>query len=71
RARRSLEGGYAFDVETFSGRAATLGFYEAADSFEFARSYIQNLRKVTTQDIQSAAQKYLDPDKAVVVLLGQ
>ena len=70
RARRSVEGGYAFDVETFTGRATTLGFYEAIDSFEFARSYIENIRKVTSEDVLALAKKYLDPDRAVVVVVG-
>lgn len=70
RAKRSLEGSYAFDVETFSGRATTLGFYESVSSFDLARTYIQNIRNVTTSDVLAAAKKYLDPDKAVVVTLG-
>lgn len=71
RAKRSLEGGYAFDVETFQGRASTLGFYEMIDGFEFAATYIQNIRKMTAQDIQALARKYIDPDRAVVVVLGR
>jgi len=70
RAKRSLEGGYAFDMETFSGRATTLGFYETTDSFEFARSYVQNIRRVTADDVLALAKTYLDPDRAVVVTLG-
>jgi predicted Zn-dependent peptidase len=70
RAKRSLEGGYAFDMETFSGKATTLGFYAAIDSFEFARTYIQNIRKVTADDVLALAKKYLDPDQSVVVTLG-
>jgi len=70
RARRSLEGGFAFDVETFAGRATTLGFYESMDSYQFAQTYIENIRKVTPEDIRALAEKYLDPNKAVVVTLG-
>lgn len=70
RARRSLEGGFAFDIETFAGRASTLGFYEATDNFQFAQSYIENIRKVTPDDVLSLAKIYLDPNKAVVVTLG-
>jgi zinc protease len=70
RARRSLEGGFAFDTETFSGRATTLGFYASIGDYELAQSYIPNLRKVTPQDILNLAKKYLDPDRAVIVVLG-
>lgn len=70
RAKRSLEGGFAFDVETFTGRATTLGFYEATDRYQFAQAYIENIRKVTPADIRALAEKYLDPNKAVVVTLG-
>lgn len=70
RARRSLEGGFAFDTETFAGRASTIGFYEATDKFDLAQSYIENIRKVTPDDVLFLAKKYLDPNKAVVVTLG-
>lgn len=70
RARRSLEGGFAFDTETLSGRATTLGFYASIGDYQLAQSYIQNLRKITPQDVLNAAKKYLDPNKAIIVVLG-
>ncbi|MBI2842709.1 MAG: insulinase family protein [Armatimonadetes bacterium] len=70
RAKRSLLGAYAFDVETFIGRATTLGFYESMDSFETARTYQQSIMSVTAEDIIALAKKYLDPNRAVVVVLG-
>ncbi len=70
RAIRSLAGISAFDTETFSGRAANLGYYEALDNFELARSYIKNISSVTSEDVLAAARKYLDPSKAVIVTVG-
>lgn len=70
RARRSLEGGFAFDTETFAGQSSTIGFYAATDDFNLAQTYIENIRKVTPNDVLFLAKKYLDPNKAVVVTLG-
>jgi zinc protease len=70
RAKRQLEGGNAFDVETFTGRATNLGFYDAVDSIDFAQNYVKNIRSVTADDVLALAKKYLDPNQAVVVVLS-
>ena len=70
RAKRSLEGNFAFDVETFSGRAHILGFYDSLGDYKLALSYADNIDKVTPERIRQAALKYIDPDKAVVVEAG-
>lgn len=70
RAKRSLEGNYAFDNETYQGQANALGFYDAISGYKFAVNYIANIRKVTPADVQRVVQKYLDPDKAIVVTVG-
>jgi len=70
RAKRSLEGSYAFQNETFSGRANTLGFYESIRDYKFATNYIANVRAVTAKDVQDVVRKYLDPDRAIIVEVG-
>ncbi len=33
-------------------------------------TYIDNIRKVTKQDVLEAARKYMDPDKTIVLVVG-
>lgn len=70
RAKRSIIGGFAFDIEIDSGKATTMGFYDAIDKVDFAGNYVQNINKVSAQDIQELAKRYLTPEKAVVVEVG-
>lgn len=70
RAKRWLEGNHAFDTETFSGRATNLGFYTTINCPEVSVNYVKEIRKITAEDVMSAAKKYLDPERAVVVVMG-
>ncbi|MCE5314056.1 MAG: pitrilysin family protein [Armatimonadota bacterium] len=69
-AQRQLLGEYAFQNETYGGRANTAGFYFAVSDPQFASQYIACLQAVTNQDIIRVAQKYLDPQHAVIVIVG-
>ena len=60
-AKHSLLSSYLFDVQTTSGRANALGFYNTIDSYEYDTNYIHNFEGVTAADIQAVAKKYLDP----------
>ncbi len=66
-AKRSLLGQFAFQNETFGGRANAYGFYFAASDPAFTGGYIQCVQSVTNQDIVRVANKYLDADRAVVI----
>jgi len=68
-AKRELLGEYAFQNETYGGRASTAGFYFAVSDSQFADRYIECIQSVTNDDIIRTAKKYLDPDKAVIVTL--
>ena len=70
-AKRSLEAEFAFNNETFEGRANSLGFYDSIDSYEIALNYVQNIRKVTAEDVLAVAKKYMDSNKSVVVTIGR
>jgi len=37
---------------------------------DFLDTYLENLRAVTTEDVEAAARKYLHPDRAIVLLVG-
>jgi len=57
-AKRLLAAEYAFSNETAAERVATLGFYEAIDSYRLAAEYLPLLRSVTAADIARAAGSY-------------
>lgn len=60
-AKHALLASYLFDVQTTSGRANALGFYNTIDSYQYDTNYIKNFESVTSADVQAIARKYLDP----------
>ncbi|HXE72868.1 MAG TPA: pitrilysin family protein [Candidatus Nitrosotenuis sp.] len=68
RAKELLRSHYLFDAETNSGKAETLGFYAAIDDVDFALTYLEQIEKVTRQDVVRAAQKYLGPGFYTLIL---
>jgi zinc protease len=69
-AKRSIEGSYAFETETVSGRANILGFYEALGDYKLALSYVDNVRKVTPEQAMQTAAKYFNTDSYVIAEVG-
>jgi zinc protease len=69
RAKRLLINSYEFGNETNAGKADGLAFYAAIDNVEFAQSYLDEVRKVTFQDVVAAANKYLDPKNYSVLVV--
>lgn len=69
RAKRLLRTEYAFTNESYSGQVGSLGFYDAIDTYEFAIDYIDYVNRVTAEDIQEVARKYLDPEAYTLVIL--
>ncbi|MGC8784783.1 MAG: M16 family metallopeptidase [Armatimonadota bacterium] len=69
RAKREILGNYLFSIETTEGQASTLGFYEMIDTYLFATEYEKNVLAVTAEDIRRTVEKYLAPEKRVVVTL--
>jgi zinc protease len=67
--KRILTGSYTLDNETFEGQATTLGYYAAIDRWQFASGYLDNIRKVTGEQVQEAARRYLAPEREVTILL--
>jgi zinc protease len=64
-----LVGSYALDNETFAGQGSTLGYYAAIDRWQFASSYLENIAKVTPEQVHSVAVKYLVPEQSTTVIL--
>ena len=68
-AKRSILGEWAFDNETPAGRASSGGFYFAVSDAQFSLKYIDGVQAVTNTDIIRVAQKYLDTDKAAIIMV--
>lgn len=68
-AKHALLASYLFDVQTTSGRANALGFYNTIDTYEYDTNYIHNFESVTAADVQAIAKKYLDPHAYAIATL--
>jgi zinc protease len=69
RARNLLMNTYRFGNETYAGMAEGLGFYASIDKVEFALGYLDEVAKVTRQDVVEAARKYLDIKKSSLLVV--
>jgi len=67
RAKAIVTGSYATQSETYVDQAATLGFYDSIDSYQFAVDYEGLVNAVTAEDVQRVALAYLDIDKYTLV----
>ena len=62
KARRMIINGYYFSTETNAGQSGVFGYYYTVTGSEaFEIKYLENLMKVTAEDIRQVAEKYLDP----------
>jgi len=68
-AKQAIYADYAFSNEAYTDQVESLAFYEAIDTYEFAVNYIDLVNQITPQQIQQAAQKYLDPDGYSLVVI--
>jgi predicted Zn-dependent peptidase len=69
KAKRSLLGQFAFQNETFNGRANTYGFYDRISSADFGDTYIERIQTITNDDIKRVAMKYMAVEKANIMII--
>lgn len=69
RALTAVESGYAFGHETAEGAARSWGHAETVWTLEHELRYLERLRRVTREEIQRAAERYLAPDRFTVAVL--
>ncbi|MCR5661031.1 MAG: insulinase family protein [bacterium] len=70
RAKNCLRGSYLLDKETNSGKAGNLGFYASIDDASFTDSYLQQIDKVTREDVMAAAEKYMGKGYYCLTVMG-
>jgi len=66
RAVKQARALFAYGSESITNQAFWLGFTEMFGSYDWFTSYLDNLEAVTPQDVQSVAQRYLDPRNRVM-----
>jgi zinc protease len=69
RALTNVEAGYAFGHETAEGVAYSYGLAETVWTLDFELTYLDEIRKVTREQIAAAARRYLVPDRFTAATL--
>lgn len=69
RARRMLYTDYAFTNESYDDQVGSMGFYESIDTYQFALDYIAEVMRITPEQIQATARKYLLEEAYTLVIL--
>ena len=67
KAKNMVEAGYVFAQETVEGQGRKLGYYEMLGDYQLAERYVQNLYRVTPEDVARVAARYLVPSNCSVV----
>ena len=66
RAAKQTRALFAYGGESITNQAFWLGFSEMFASYEWVTGYLENLEKVTPEDVQRVAQAYLKPQNRLV-----
>lgn len=69
KAKNQLEASFIFGQDSIFNQARLLAHHEIAMSWKAIDDYIPSIRKVTPEDIQRVAKKYLIPDNRTVGIL--
>jgi zinc protease len=69
KAKNQIESAFVFGQDSIFGQAMKIGYYEALGDWRLMDSYLDGIRKVTREDVQRVALKYLDRDRRTVGVL--
>lgn len=70
KAKTLAEADFLYDMETMSGQAGTLAFFEMMrGDMSLAKTYLDALKAVTPEDVRHAARTYLKPERLSVGVL--
>lgn len=70
KAKLNLESEFIYSRETMEGRARQLGYYErTAGGLDYEKRYLEGISKLTSKDIQRAAEKYLTISNMTIGLI--
>lgn len=68
-AKELIRAGYTFQNRTYADQVGSLAFYEAIDSYRFAVDYLDEVERVTAEDIQRVARQYLSAQTQTVAIV--
>jgi len=69
RAKRLIYVSYAFQNEACADQVGSMSFYESIDTYQFAVDYMDEVNRVTPEDILRVAKACLRPDSYSLVVL--
>ena len=69
KAKNQIEASFVYAQDSLFSRAMLLAKYEISLSWKTIDDYLPSIRKVTPEDIQRVARKYLSPDNRTVGIL--
>ncbi len=69
KAKNQIEASFIFGQDSLFNRALLLAQHEIAITWRAVDDYLPSIRKVTPEDIQRVAEKYLTPDNRTVGIL--
>ncbi len=69
KTKAILKSEYLLGNQTYNDQAFGLGHYETIYTYKFNQSYSKRIGRVTANDVLKAANKYIDLDKIVFVVL--
>jgi len=67
KAKNSIKFSHLSSVETIRGRSFSLAAYEAYGDYRLAEQYLENVDKVTAEDVRRVASRYLVLENASVL----
>ncbi len=71
KAKNQIEASYIFGQDSNFNRAMQIGLYETIGAgADYYLKYVENIRKVTMEDVQRVAKAYLIPDARTVGILA-
>ena len=66
KAKNQIEAAFIFAQDSIFGQAMKIGYYEVVGGWRLVDSYLDNLCKVTREDLRRVARKYLQRDSRTV-----
>lgn len=64
KTKRRITSSFEFNRDGTYKLAYLLGYYETVNSYKFIDNYVENIQKVTVEDIRKTAEKYLNPSNS-------
>lgn len=69
KVKNSLESGFIYSQDSFFAQAMLLAQHEVVSNWRAVDAYVPSIRKVTAEDVQRVARKYLVPENRTVAVL--